>query len=110
MRTNNAGAVKTAIMRGRSLDDDGWLGWATLLLLGSVLVYGLLCVPAHAETLQPPSRIANIYAGFDHQPTRSEIEGRERSAKIAPNTGHQSSEDATLQQLYQQLRERAGAG
>jgi hypothetical protein len=105
MKTRNTGAAKIAILSGPSLGDDGWLGRATLLLLGSVLVYGLLCVPVNAQDVKPPTRNANIYDGFDHQPTRSEIEGREQAAGIAPNTRRQSSDDATLQQLYRDLTE-----
>jgi len=102
MQTHNAGSAKIAILRGHSWD-DGWFGWATLLLLGSVVVYGLLCVPANAQGVQPPpTRNANIYDGFDHQPTRSEVEARERAAGISSNTGRQSS-DNSVEQLYQQL-------
>ena len=110
MKTHNAGSTKIATLRGRSLDDDGWLARAALLLLGSVLLYGLLCVPANAEAAKPPSRIANLYDGFDHQPTRSDIEARERAAGLATSTRRQSSDDADVEQLYQQLRERAGEG
>jgi hypothetical protein len=110
MKTHNTGSAKIETLRGRSLDDENWLRWATLLLFGTALAIGLLSVPAHAEEAMPPSRIANIYGGFHHQPTRAQIESRERAAGLAASTRHQSSEDAALQQLYQQLKENAGTG
>ena len=110
MNKHNTVPAKIAIFHERSLDHGLWLARATLLLLGSVLIYGLLCAPANADEARPTAHIANIYGGFDHQPTRTEIERRERAAGLAPSTPRQSSEDATLQQLYQQLRESAGTG
>ena len=110
MHTHNGGSAKITVARERSLRADGWLGWAALLMLGSALVYGLLSVSASAEPAQSPPRIANIYNGFNHQPTRSTVEGRERQAGIAPTGRQQSYDDAALQQLYQQLRDGARAG
>jgi hypothetical protein len=84
MHTHNGGSAKITVARERSLRADGWLGWAALLMLGSALVYGLLSVSASAEPAQSPPRIADIYNGFNHQPTRSAVEGRERDAGVGP--------------------------
>ena len=110
MNTHNAGSAKNTVSRARSLEHDGWLGRAALLVLGGGLLFALLTVAANADPAQPPSRIANIYDGSDHQPTRSVVEGRERAKGLAPSTRQQSSDDAVVEQLYQQLREGAHRG
>ena len=110
MNTHNAGSAKITISGAHSLDHAGWLGRAALLLLGGALVYGLLSVSANADPAQAPSRIANIYDGSDHQPTRAVVEARERAKGLAPSTRKQSSDDAAVEQLYQQLREGAHPG
>jgi hypothetical protein len=52
---------------------------------------------------QPPPRIADIYGGLNHQPTRTEVEKRERAAHLQSNTARQSAEDAEVQRLFKQL-------
>ena len=108
--TSGIGSTTIATLREGARDGGRWFGRATLLLLAGTLAIGLPHVPANAETPRPPSRIANIYNGFHHQPTRSETERRERAAGLRPSAHQQSSEDAVLQQLYQRLRQAARTG
>jgi len=52
---------------------------------------------------QPPARIGDTYGGLNHQPTRAEVEKRERAAHLQPNTARQSADDAEVQRLFKQL-------
>jgi hypothetical protein len=110
MKSYYAVPGKTACGQRRLSDADHRFRRAALLLLGSALAYGSLWAPANADAVKPPSRIANIYGGLNHQPTRSEVENRERAARIGPSARQQSADDEVLRRLYQELTERARAG
>ncbi len=62
--------------------------------------------PASAEQHPPPQRNGDVYDGFNHQPTRSEVQSRERSAGIAPDLSEQA-QDSTIRHLYEELEQRA---
>lgn len=51
----------------------------------------------------PPARIANIYGGLDHQPTRSEVLERERAAGISLSAAQRNHDAATLKVIYRHL-------
>jgi hypothetical protein len=75
-------------------------------MVSLVYIIALIIVPpvlAASETDKPPARIANIYDGRDHQPTRSDVREREQAKGIAPNVKTRSQEDETLAQIYRQL-------
>ena len=51
----------------------------------------------------PPTRIGNIWGGFDHQPTSSEVQDREKAAGISISTAKQELETVILNDIYQRL-------
>jgi hypothetical protein len=51
----------------------------------------------------PPARIGNIWGGFDHQPTSSEVQDREKAAGISLSATKQEQEAAILNDIYKQL-------
>lgn len=59
---------------------------------------------------ETPVRVGNIWGGFDHQPVESQVQGAERARGDAPTAQEQSRESEVVQQLYQELLKRAGAG
>jgi hypothetical protein len=75
-----------------------------LLLLLPLLA---LCaaVPAGADSPHPPTRNGNVYGGFNHQPTRSEVESRERSEGLAPDAREQAAQNSTIRHLYEELEQ-----
>jgi hypothetical protein len=117
-----------------------WLGliiMAALTILGASMAFAqeeqraqwrLMCQPAavvppgvavvgaetspgaNARAIRPPSRIANIYGGLDHQPTRSEVEDRQRAAGIGQNLRQRAADDEIVEKLYEELMGRALAG
>jgi hypothetical protein len=65
---------------------------------------------ALGDQARPPARIANIYGGRNHQPTRSEVEQRERAAGIQPDPARESADDAAVGRLFDELTQKARAG
>jgi len=52
----------------------------------------------------PPARIANIYGGLDHQPTRSGVLDRERAAGISLSAAQRNRDAAILKGIYRHLQ------
>jgi len=85
------------------------------VLVGAVLLLRALIsgiavaqpLPASADT---PARIGNIWAGFDHQPTQSQVQSAERAGSIAPSAQEQSREAQIVQQLDHELLNNDGVG
>jgi hypothetical protein len=77
--------------------------WAVLLPAGAALAQ-----EARASK-EAPARIGNIWGGFDHQPTESQVQRAERARGIASSAQQQTLEAQIVQQLYQQLLKSAGA-
>jgi hypothetical protein len=84
---------------------------AAAALLCAVLFFAgaALAQEAHASQ-EVPARIGNIWGGFDHQPTESQVQSAERARGTAPSMQQQRLEAKIVQQLYQQLLKSAGAG
>jgi len=59
---------------------------------------------------ETPARIDNVWGGFDHQPTASEVQSAERARGVAPSAQEQRRVARTLRQLNQELLKNAGAG
>ena len=57
-----------------------------------------------------PARIGNIWGGFDHQPTESQVQSAERASGVAPSAQEQRREEEIVQKLGQELLKSAGAG
>ena len=77
---------------------------AALLALWTLVLFATSChTLASAEPGGAPSRIGNIYGGFDHQPTQSEVQDRERAAGVGADTTQQQRNAATVDRLYEQL-------
>jgi hypothetical protein len=87
-----------------------WRGvfWLALIIIATLTIFGASM--AFADTTKAPSRIANIYGGLNHQPTRSEVEDRQRSAGAGQNLRQRAADDEIVQKLYEELIRRAGAG
>jgi hypothetical protein len=58
---------------------------------------------------EAPARIANIWGGFDHQPTESQVQRAEQAAGVAPDVKQQRRESQILRQLDQELLNSAAA-
>jgi hypothetical protein len=76
------------------------------MLLPLLLLAMCASAPASADSRHPPPRNGDVFGGFNHQPTRSEVKSRERSRGIAPETSEQAR-DATVEHLYEELEQRA---
>ena len=59
---------------------------------------------------ETPARIGNIWDGFDHQPTESQVQSAERASGVAPSAQEQRREARIVRQLDQELLGSAGAG
>jgi hypothetical protein len=81
-----------------------------MLLLGIASVCAAALPAARADPVGPPARIANIYGGLNHQPTRSEVEDRQRAAGVRPGPHQESVDDAAVQQLFEELTRKARSG
>jgi hypothetical protein len=57
---------------------------------------------------EAPARIANIWGGFGHQPTESEVQRAEQARGVAPNAEQQRRDWRILQQLDRALLKNAG--
>jgi hypothetical protein len=69
-----------------------------------VLVVGLFAAPVSAfAQAKPPTRIGNIWGWQDHQPTETQVQREERAAGVALTPSQESSEAATLNEIYRQL-------
>jgi hypothetical protein len=71
-------------------------------LIRILMVAGLLAAPT-AAFAEAPDRIGNIWGWQNHQPTETEVLGKEVAAGVAPSATRESSEAATLHQIYRQL-------
>jgi hypothetical protein len=58
----------------------------------------------------PPARIANIYGGLDHQPTRSGVLDSERAAGISLSAAQRNRDAAILKEIYRHLQGEMPAG
>src|SRR5215469_3986965 len=56
-----------------------------------------------ADNGSPPARIGNIWGGFNHQPTASEVQDREKATGTSISTAQQERESAILGDIYKQL-------
>jgi hypothetical protein len=68
-----------------------------------------LALQAYAPNATP-ARIGNIWGGFDHQPTESEVQSAERAYGVAPSAQEQRREAQIVRQLNEELLKSAGAG
>jgi hypothetical protein len=81
-----------------------------MLVLWTLIFFAVSCSTlASAEPGGPPDRIGNIYGGFDHQPTQSQVQDRERAAGVGLDTAQQQRNAATVDRLYEQLLGRVPA-
>jgi hypothetical protein len=87
-----------------------WRGtfWLALIIIAALTIFGASM--AFADTTKSPSRIADIYGGLNHQPTRLEIEDRQRAAGVGQNLRQRAADDEMVQKLYEELMRRARAG
>jgi hypothetical protein len=84
---------------------------AAIALLCTVLFLAGAALAQEARAPQEaPARIGNIWGGFDHQPTESQVENAERARGTASSAQQESLEAQIVQQLYQQLLKSAGGG
>ena len=69
-----------------------------VLGLGLATSYGATC--GHAQTLP---REDNIWGGYDHQPTESEVTRQEKSAGIAASRQEQQLANDEVERIYRRL-------
>jgi hypothetical protein len=73
-----------------------------------VSVSAVFSLHALADQPRRAARNGDVYNGLNHQPTQSQVQTRERAARIAPNSRQQSDDDAALELLYEKLERNAG--
>jgi hypothetical protein len=82
--------------------------WMTSALL---CAFAVVCEPSNAlAENSPPTQIGNIYGGFDHQPTQSEVSQRERAAGINLDSNQVKRNSDIVDQLYRELENKAATG
>ena len=86
------------------------LATAIALLCTVLLSAGTALAQQASASKEAPARIGNIWGGFDHQPTESQVKSAERARGIASSAQQQTLEAQIVQQLYQQVLRSAGAG
>jgi CheY-like chemotaxis protein len=87
------------------------------LLVAAIPLLCTLLLPGGAALAQEarapneaPARISNIWGGFDHQPTKSQVQSAERASGVAPSAQEESREAQIERQLNRELLKSAGAG
>jgi len=87
------------------------------VLIAAIPLLCTLLLPARAalarEARVPnegPARISNIWGGFDHQPTKSQVQIAERARGVAPSAQEQSREAQIMRQLNRELLKSVGVG
>jgi hypothetical protein len=68
-----------------------------------VLAVALFAAPVAAVADdQAPNRIGNIWQWHDHEPDPTQVVQQEKAAGVAPAPSKESSDAATLDQIYRQ--------
>src|ERR1700733_5179711 len=105
----NSGERRTS--RQRHLPRPAVLTAAVPLLCILIFPPGAAALAREAPSLnETPARIGNIWDGFDHQPTESQVQSAERASGVAPSAQEQRREARIVRQLDQELLGSAGAG
>ena len=81
----------------------GCLYVIVVVLSAATLAPAPVCAAEFIDRPQPPARIGNVYGGLNHEPTRGEVEKRERAARLQPDAARQSADDAEVERLFKQL-------
>jgi hypothetical protein len=76
---------------------------AAIPLLCTLLISAGAALAREARANEPPVRIGNIWGGFDHQPTESQVRSAERVRGIAPGAQEQTREARIVRQLNREL-------
>lgn len=106
----NPGERRTLCERQRHLRRPAVLAAAIPLLCTLIFPAGAALAREACSPNETPARIDNIWGGFDHQPTESQVQSAERASGVAPSAQEQSREARIVQQLDQELLQSAGAG
>jgi putative oxidoreductase len=81
---------------------------AIALLCAVLLPAGAALAQEASASKEAPARVGNIWGGFNHQPTESQVKSAERARGIDASTQQQTLEAQIVQQLYQQVLKSAG--
>lgn len=92
-------------LRGRAV-----LAAAIPLLCAFLLPVGIAHAHEARARNEVPARIDNIWGGFDHQPTESQVRSAELAPGIAPSAQEQRRETGIERQINQEILKRALAG
>jgi hypothetical protein len=106
----NPGERRTSHKRPRHLPRPAVMAAAIPLLCTLMFPAGAALAREAPSPNETPVRIANIWDGFDHQPTESQVQSAERARGVAPSAQEQSREERIVQQLNQELLGSADAG
>jgi hypothetical protein len=106
----NPGERRTSRKRPRALPRPAVLAAAIPLLCTLIFPAGAAVAREAPAPYETPARIGNIWGGFDHQPTESQVQSAERASGVAPSAQEQNREERIVQQLNQELLRSAGAG
>jgi hypothetical protein len=100
--TGNPTYLKVEKSNLNKIGKGGFVGSATLDVGGIQVAQQ---VRAPNET---PTRIDNVWGGFDHQPTESQVQSAELARGVALNALKQRREEQIVRQLNQELLKRVG--
>lgn len=112
--------ITTSPQARRENHTSGWFPRRLQGRAGMAVAIPLLCaflLPAgiaHAHEARArnevPARIDNIWGGFDHQPTESQVRSAELARGIAPSAQEQRRETRIERQINQEILKTALAG
>jgi hypothetical protein len=101
---------RTSRKRPRHLPRPAVLAAAIPLLCTLIFPAGAALAQAAPVSNEAPARIGNIWGGFEHQPTESQVQSAERTGGVVPSVQEQSREAQIVQQLNQALLQSAVTG
>jgi hypothetical protein len=108
-RRANPRECQTSRRPQRHLPHRALVAAAIALLCAVLLPAGVALAQEASASKEVPARIGNIWGGFNHQPTESQVQSAERVRGIASSAQQQTLEAQIVQQLYQQVLKSAGA-
>ena len=106
----NPGESRTSRQRPRHRSRQAVLVAAIPLLCTLLRPAGAALAQEPRAPHEAPAHISNIWGGFDHQPTQSQVQSAERASGVAPSAQERIREAQIERQLNRELLKSAGGG